>query len=198
MYLASSILEQRMSTISQHAFIELENLPNPSLKQKLITSVVYGAIFAILQVALSLASKSIEYYLLSGLFFGIFMGFANPFLSRLFRSKKSNGDERAEGISFNETEKILVKGAVNLFKNNLGAGGEMYLTTERLIFTSPKLRFNNDVLELPLSSIENVESKKSSWLVNEVFTVRIPNKEYQFVSFNKDVWISEIRKQLGS
>ena len=191
-----------MSTISQPAFIELENLPNPSLKQKLITSVVYGAIFAILQVALSLASKSIEYYLLSGLFFGIFMGFANPFLSRLFRSKfrskKSNGDERAEGISFNETEKILVKGAVNLFKNNLGAGGEMYLTTERLIFTSPKLRFNNDVLELPLSSIENVESKKGNWLVNEVFTVRIPNKEYQFVSFNKDVWINEIRKQLGS
>ncbi|WPZ09320.1 GRAM domain-containing protein [Roseivirga spongicola] len=187
-----------MSTISQPTFIELENLPNPSLKQKLITSVVYGVIFAILQVALSLASKTVEYYLLSGLFFGIFMGFANPYLSRLFRSKKSNGDERAEGISFNETEKILVKGAVNLFKNNLGAGGEMYLTTERLIFTSPKLRFNNDVLELPLSSIENVESKKSSWLVNEVFTVRIPNKEYQFVSFNKDVWISQIRKQLGN
>lgn len=100
-----------------------------------------------------------------------------------------------------QNEFIVKKGGANLQRGVETVGGHLYLTNHRLIFESHRFNVQSGASEIDLSDIQRMEK---CWTKFLGFIPSMPNslavytkqeKEFRFVLFNRDAWITAINGQ---
>lgn len=159
-----------------------------SFKQKIIQSFLFGFTYAMLMGFFEKASTgeiSTAKFLFNGFFFGISMAFVLPFVTERFSKKQMDKIK----IDINEDEKIDLESQANLN----GGIGKIVLTNQRIIFKEKGTSQNNFV-EIPLHQVVEIETKKSLGLINNIFIIKTPFKNYEFVVYEneRNLWVSKI------
>lgn len=98
-------------------------------------------------------------------------------------------------IDINEDEKIDLESQANLN----GGIGKIVLTNQRLIFKEKGTSKNNFV-EIPLSQIIGVQTRKSLGIINNILIVKTEAKTYSFVMYEneRNLWVSKINNLVES
>lgn len=98
-------------------------------------------------------------------------------------------------------EQVVKEGLANLQKNIETVGGKLYLTNQRLVFEAHAINFQGGTTEVEMS---NVQSARLCWTKLLGLIPLIPNsiavatklgKEYRFVLFNRQEWVTAIESQ---
>lgn len=165
-----------------------------SFKQKIIQSILFGFTYALLLGLFEKASEgeiSTNKFLFYGFFFGISMAFVLPFVAERFSKKQMDKIK----IDINEDEKIDLESRANLN----GGIGKIVLTNQRIVFKEKGTSQNNFV-EIPLHQVVEIETKKSLGLINNIFVVKTPFKNYNFIVYEneRNLWVSKINDAVKS
>jgi hypothetical protein len=119
-----------------------------------------------------------------GALFGVCMGAFVSYQGRKFASE----NPCAPG------EDLIRHGVANHFLRLEGAGGYLYLTTERLLFRSHKFNVRDHELSIPLKDVVSVRPFLTAGLIpNGLEVVRAGRRE-RFAVEDRHGWADEIRR----
>lgn len=105
-------------------------------------------------------------------------------------------------FSLDATESIAYQGVATYQNGIIGVGGNMILTSGRLIFNSHKLNFGQKYLIISLNDIHKVSKVWTKILgiipvlPNGLNVQKIDGSNYVFAVFNRNEWIAAINKGL--
>lgn len=170
-----------------------------SLKTKLISATLSGALFTIviylLNQFITPVNYSLYHYLFQGVLFGAFMGFAMPWLMTKYGFGRNIGKSIKAELS--SDEEIEYEGPANLFRGMEGVGGKLFLTSEKVIFVSHKFNIQKGQTNIKYSDIIDIEPRKTAKLIDN--GIRITTKDpmqFDFVVNDRDQWVELIRKKV--
>lgn len=137
--------------------------------------------------------ESIYSYIIQGVLFGIIIGIGIPYISRKF---SASIDKKVKPMLAKD-EQIEIEGPANLMRKMEGVGGKIFLTDKRMIFKSHKYNIQNTQTEIPYGSIEDVSTRKTAGLVSNGLRISTKDgEEYNFVVYNRDMWVDKIRERV--
>ncbi len=99
-------------------------------------------------------------------------------------------------ITLQPNEKIIKKGAANHWKGPESVGGKLFLTNQRLYFSSHSLNVQAHTLSIPLENIQKLEKHSSLGIVpNGLSITTTESATEKFVLWGREKWIVNIEAQ---
>ncbi len=96
-------------------------------------------------------------------------------------------------IKLQTGEKIVKKGFANHFKENVAAGGMLFLTNKRIVFKTHKMNMGVYELPIPLNQIASLRKSNTLFIVPNGLSIELKNgKTEKFVLWGRSGWISKI------
>lgn len=160
--------------------------------------------------------KKIKYSLLSGLVFGIIIGFycyvtnkkeiaiilsifcflTFSIISYFKMFSKIDFSEEFEKI---DKKSIIYSGLANHYKDNISVGGTLYLLENKIIFQSNAINFvkrHQKIIEL--NEIDKTDFTKTIGLINNGLYIKTKdNITEEFVVNKRETWKKQIEKVMG-
>ena len=159
-----------------------------SFKQKVIQSIIFGFTYAMMMALFEKSTSgeiNILKFLISGLFFGIIMGFIVPMISDYFNKKALSAIQ----VELNDNEKVLLESRANF---NRGIG-KIILTNERLLYVE-KDKLASQYIEILNHNIKEVKPKSTIGFIHNKFIVTTESRNYEFIVYEneRNLWVTSI------
>jgi hypothetical protein len=106
-------------------------------------------------------------------------------------------------INLNPEEKLLREGSANLQRGAETVGGRLFMTDQRLFFSSHSLNVQTGTTEIPLSQVRSTRLCWTRFLniipvfPNSLAVVTTGGVEHRFVLFGRKTWASAIDAQIA-
>ncbi len=153
------------------------------IKVGLFSGLFFCVFFGIVSIFLYDLHAALIMGPLSGLIFGLFMGFMLYFFSK---SKKVNNQTKLEGV--NEAD-IVYAGAANHFIKREAVGGKLYLLNDRLIFKSHNLNIQNHSFSIQIDNINELIFFSPLGIVKNGLQISLKDGTIEkFVVNNREIW----------
>ena len=114
--------------------------------------------------------------------------YSNPWDWFRMKLNRRNG----KYLNLEEDEIILFKDFANHLKNIEAVGGNLYMTTKRLIYVSHWLNIQTHRLYIALEDIQEVGTYQVYGLFNKGLVVKTIREREKFVVTNPDKWVKAI------
>ena len=131
----------------------------------------------------------------TGMVLGILSGIGFGVAIAIFIEIQTTKMESKDGLF--EGEKVIYQGGANHFLNAESRGGWLTLTESRLCFRSHGTNVQNQPLNIPVSSIENVQSSLTLGIVPNGLKITLSTgKSEAFVVSTRKNWIKYLSHQV--
>ncbi|MBN7811777.1 hypothetical protein J0A68_12535 [Algoriphagus sp. H41] len=177
-------------------------LPTLSAKQKIISSILPGVLYAglglLFDYLMNGELRSIYSHLFQGVVFGFFVGFGLPYFARKLGPSHLEKIGNSIKPDLAENERIEVEGPANLFRGIEGVGGKLFLTNEKLTFKAHKLNIQNGQTTIDYKQITEVSRRKTAKLLDNGIRIKTADgKKHDFVLGERDLWIEKINEKVA-
>ncbi|KFZ36992.1 hypothetical protein HR45_13180 [Shewanella mangrovi] len=104
-------------------------------------------------------------------------------------------------MELRDGEKIVKEGPANLQRGIEAVGGKLFLTTQRLVFTSHKFNVQTGSTNIEVKNIQSCQPRWTKFLgvipliPNSLAVLATDGKEYCFVLYGREKWAAEIEAQ---
>lgn len=171
-------------------------VPKMTVKGKVLFSFISGFLFATSFVLIEdfdidqwqFWSEFLIRWILWGLMFGFGFNQITKLLPARIHFKKPK--------HFDAIEQAIAKGPTNCLYGKEAVGGELFLTTEKLVFVPHGFNFQTKVSEIYLNEIESLEKAKTLGLLNNKLEIRTASKTYAFLLIDRATWLNVIKGQI--
>ena len=127
--------------------------------------------------------------------FGIIFGFGYLFLMKKLTARLM----KKISIDLFDIEEKQFDGPATLIKDAEGVGGKLVLTDQRLVFKSYQINIQSGANEYLLAELREVHPRKSAKLFqNEMRIITTEGQHYDFVVYERDLWVSKINIAIQS
>jgi len=161
---------------------------NPAKKGAITSALIYSTLMSIYFSLHHTLLVGMSMGIAAGLFFGLVMFF-------FYRSRKG---KIGLIIHIPNEENALYTGVANHFKNGEAVGGKMALFKNELYFKSHRFNIQNHELQIPLSTITEVNPYKIAGAFNTGLKIKTSDGSTEkFVVFNREDWQAAILAAKG-
>lgn len=100
-------------------------------------------------------------------------------------------------IQLQKNESIIKEGGANHFLGIESVGGRLFLTNQRLYFSSHSLNVQTHELSIPYSDIRSVGKRNTLFIFPNGLCIELQNgKNEKFVLWGREKWIQEIEQSI--
>ena len=173
----------------------------PSLKFRIWFAIGSWITYGLMLYIVDNCSANVHYSSTSIVFqavlFGIFFGVGFPFLNQQITGTQYKKLDSSIRPTLTGAEKIEIEGPAHLIHGVNRVGGRIYLTNQKMIFTSHENKIQNKQTDISYQNITKVEKRKTKLIHDNgirIFTKE--QKHFDFVVNERDVWLDEIRTRI--
>ena len=142
-----------------------------------------------------LFDRSLEawyYYLVKGLFFGLFFSLVFYF----FLKKMTKGVLLKLDLPLEEGETLEAYGVANLFLKGQAIGGKLGITQDYLLFHSHKFNFTKKTVRIAFADMQKIKACRTLGVIDNGLKIKLANQECRFVVNDRAKWLELLQGKL--